>query len=70
MKLKQRTYSVLVSPLIFLVKWLINYKNPYYLCFIANQLNRQADYHYGKDLREKPYSLFRIKIDELPAPTK
>lgn len=41
-----------------------------YLYFIANQLNRQADYHYGKDLREKPYSLFRIKIDELPAPTK
>ncbi|WP_195266305.1 L-dopachrome tautomerase-related protein [Clostridium sp. 1001275B_160808_H3] len=41
-----------------------------YLYFTANQLNRQADYHYGKDLREKPYSLFRIKINELPAPTK
>lgn len=41
-----------------------------YLYFTANQLNRQANYHYGKDLREKPYSLFRIKIDELPAQTK
>lgn len=41
-----------------------------YLYFIANQLNRQADYNYGRDLREKPYSLFRIKIKELPAPTK
>lgn len=41
-----------------------------YLYFIANQLNRQANYHYGKDLREKPYSLFRIKINKLPAPTK
>ena len=41
-----------------------------YLYFTANQLNRQADYNYGKDLREKPYSLFRIKINELPAPTK
>lgn len=41
-----------------------------YLYFTANQLNRQADYNYGKDLREKPYSLFKIKINELPAPTK
>lgn len=40
-----------------------------YLYFIANQLHRQARFHYGYDLRQKPYSLFRMKIGELPAPT-
>ncbi|KAF6573617.1 gluconolaconase [Paenibacillus sp. EKM212P] len=40
-----------------------------YLYVIVNQLHRQARFHYGKDLRQKPYSLLRIKIDELPAPT-
>ncbi|TJY44153.1 gluconolaconase [Cohnella pontilimi] len=40
-----------------------------YLYFIVNQLHRQARFHYGKDLRQKPYSLLRIKIDEFPAPT-
>jgi sugar lactone lactonase YvrE len=34
-----------------------------YLYFTANQLHRQAQFHDGEDLREKPYSLFRIKID-------
>lgn len=34
-----------------------------YLYFIANQLHRQPDYHDGRDLRVKPYSLFRVKID-------
>ncbi|MEW4305784.1 L-dopachrome tautomerase-related protein [Rossellomorea marisflavi] len=40
-----------------------------YLYVIVNQLHRQARFHYGKDLREKPYSLLRMKIDELPAST-
>lgn len=40
-----------------------------YLYVIVNQLHRQASYHYGKDLRQKPYSLLRMKIDEWPAPT-
>ncbi|QHW31748.1 gluconolaconase [Paenibacillus rhizovicinus] len=40
-----------------------------HLYVIVNQLHRQARFHYGKDLRQKPYSLLRIKIDELPAPT-
>jgi len=40
-----------------------------YLYVIVNQLHRQARFHYGKDLRQKPYSLLRIKIDQLPAPT-
>lgn len=41
-----------------------------YLYFTANQLNRQPEYHCGKDLRRKPYSLFRIKIGNLPAPVR
>ncbi|WP_433945528.1 L-dopachrome tautomerase-related protein [Paenibacillus sp. SN-8-1] len=40
-----------------------------YLYFIVNQLHRQPRFHYGHDLRQKPYSLLRIKIGELPAPT-
>ena len=37
-----------------------------YLYFTANQLNRQARFHEGKDLRVKPYSILRIKIDAGP----
>lgn len=38
-----------------------------YLYFTANQLNRQARFHDGKDLRQKPYHLFRIKVDAKPS---
>jgi len=34
-----------------------------YLYFTANQLHRQAQFHEGRDLRQKPYTLFRVKID-------
>ncbi len=37
-----------------------------YLYFTANQLHRQPNYHNGQDLRVKPYSLFRIKVDGTP----
>lgn len=37
-----------------------------YLYFTANQLNRQPDYHSGVDLRQKPYSIMRVKIDGGP----
>jgi len=37
-----------------------------YLYFTANQLDRQAGFHNGDDLRVKPYKLFRIKIDGGP----
>lgn len=37
-----------------------------YLYFTANQLHRQPRYHNGQDLREKPYSLFRVRIDANP----
>ncbi|MCD8350988.1 MAG: major royal jelly family protein [Planctomycetaceae bacterium] len=40
------------------------------LYFTANQLHRQAGYSGGKDYREKPYSLFRVKIGAGPAPSK
>ena len=37
-----------------------------HLYFTANQLHRQKQFHHGKDLREKPYVLFRVKIDAGP----
>jgi sugar lactone lactonase YvrE len=37
-----------------------------YLYFTANQLQRQAMFHEGRDLRVKPYLLFRIRIDAGP----
>jgi len=33
-----------------------------YLYVTSNQLHRQKGFNYGKDLRQKPYSLFRIKV--------
>jgi len=40
-----------------------------YLYFTANQLHRQPGFHGGKDERQKPYALFRIRIGAAPAPT-
>jgi sugar lactone lactonase YvrE len=37
-----------------------------HLYFTANQLHRQAKYNEGKDLRQKPYVLFRVRIDGGP----
>jgi sugar lactone lactonase YvrE len=37
-----------------------------YLYVTANQLHRQPPYNGGQDLRQKPYTLFRIRIDEGP----
>ena len=44
--------------------------NDGYLYFIANQLHRQASFHNGEDLREKPYGLFRIAVDAQPVALK
>ena len=41
-----------------------------FLYFTANQLHRQARFHGGKDLRKKPYSLFRIRVDAKPVALK
>jgi sugar lactone lactonase YvrE len=37
-----------------------------YVYVTANQLNRQAKFHKGQDLRQKPYALFRFKTDAKP----
>jgi len=37
-----------------------------YLYFTANQLHRQPQFHQGKDTREKPYILFRTRIEAGP----
>ena len=41
-----------------------------YLYFTANQLHRQAGFHEGKDLRQKPYMLFRVRINAGPVMLK
>jgi sugar lactone lactonase YvrE len=37
-----------------------------YLYVTANQLHRQARFHNGRDMRKKPYTLFRIKVNAKP----
>jgi len=37
-----------------------------YIYVTANQLHRQARFHKGCDLRRKPYTLFRVRIDAQP----
>ncbi|MEV1290459.1 L-dopachrome tautomerase-related protein [Micromonospora sp. NPDC049679] len=37
-----------------------------YLYVTANQLHRQPLYQHGKDLRDRPYALFRVRIDAGP----
>jgi sugar lactone lactonase YvrE len=37
-----------------------------YLYVTANQLHRQARYHDGRDMRSKPYTLFRVKVNTKP----
>jgi hypothetical protein len=37
-----------------------------HLYVTANQLHRQAQYQGGKDLRQYPYSLFRVAIGAGP----
>lgn len=37
-----------------------------YLYVTSNQLHRQAKYQKGQDLRQKPYTLFRVRINAQP----
>ena len=37
-----------------------------YLYFTANELALLPSYHYGKDLRVKPYLLYRVKTNKQP----
>ena len=41
-----------------------------YLYMICNQLHRQPKFHFGNDLRKKPYVLFRTPIDAKPVQLK
>ncbi len=41
-----------------------------YLYFTSNQLNQQPSMHNGKDLRQKPYQLFRLRVDAHPVRLK
>ncbi|WP_340117873.1 L-dopachrome tautomerase-related protein [Pelagibius sp. 7325] len=41
-----------------------------YLYFTANQLHRQPQFQGNKDLREKPYVLFRVRVDGGPVSLK
>ena len=34
-----------------------------YLYFTANQIERSPTFNNGRDLRKKPYVLFRVKVD-------
>ncbi len=44
--------------------------NDGFLYFTANQLHRQPQYNDGKDLRQKPYVIFRVKVDGTPVSLK
>jgi hypothetical protein len=37
-----------------------------YLYFTVNQLHRGPRFHRGKDLRERPFGLFRVRVDASP----
>ncbi len=41
-----------------------------YLYFTSNQLHRQPTMHNGQDLRQRPYQLFRLKVDAAPVQLK
>ena len=41
-----------------------------YLYFTANELQRQPSYHNGKDLRVKPYRLYRVRVGAKPVSLK
>ena len=41
-----------------------------YLYFTSNQLHRQPTMHNGHDERQKPYQLFRLKVDASPVQLK
>ena len=41
-----------------------------YLYATGNELQRQAMFHYGKDLRVKPYKLYRLQVNAAPVALK
>ena len=69
-RLTNSLYETVVSDSRLLWPDTLSIANDGYLYVIANQLHRQKGYNYGKDLRIKPYSLFRVKIDGTPISRK
>ena len=65
-RLTNGTYETIVSDPRVLWPDTLSIASDGYLYFTNNQLNRMARYHNGKDLRLKPYSLLRTKIDGTP----
>ncbi len=60
------SYETLVSDPLVLWPDTLSVAADGFLYFTCNQLHRMARFHEGKDLRVKPYSLFRIRIDAGP----
>lgn len=65
-RLNDGTFETLVSDPRILWPDTLSVANDGYLYFTNNQLERQARYQNGNDLRQKPYSLLRVKIDSGP----
>lgn len=65
-RLPNSLYQTVVSDPRLLWPDTLSIANDGYLYVVSNQLHRQKGYNYGKDLRVKPYSLFRVKIDGTP----
>ncbi|MDB5220844.1 MAG: major royal jelly protein [Myxococcaceae bacterium] len=63
-------YETLVSDTRALWPDTLSLANDGFLYFTANQLHRQPQYNDGKDLRQKPYVLFRVKVDGTPVSLK
>lgn len=67
---KQGTWSTLVHGPEILWPDTLSVAHDGYLYFTVNQLHRQPGFHGGKDMRIKPYTLMRVKIDEKPVSTR
>lgn len=67
---KQGTWSTLVHGPEILWPDTLSVAHDGYLYFTVNQLHRQPGFHGGKDMRIKPYTLMRVKINAQPVSTR
>ncbi|MDB4937513.1 MAG: major royal jelly protein [Labilithrix sp.] len=63
-------YETLVSDTRVLWPDTLSLANDGFLYFTANQLHRQPQYNDGVERRQKPYVLFRVKVDANPVALK
>jgi sugar lactone lactonase YvrE len=71
--LRRRTdglYEPLVSDTRVLWPDTLSIANDGFLYFTANQLHRQPQYNDGVERRQKPYAIFRVKVDGTPVALK